>query len=619
MADLKKYLSPLLSGLRNPVICFYLIILLITWLEFFLFVQEVGGMGHKLVITAFKCFGDIAMIYIFYWFLPRRFKWITLIVQSLLSIFFVLNLWYFRFWGNMLSPLSYKLTGNLNSQLFESIVAVYAPIDLIFPLAIALSISSYFLLLFRAGRPKISKHTGRDILVPVSLTLVLYAVTICAHIVSSYRQDYDEYSDKLSRNAAWYLKDIFNFKDSDARLNKLKHSGMTVHFLMGTTQIVKDIATNGGHIKLSEKDCLDIESFIYSLQDKDTEYDNIFSSNREKNLILIIVESLNGYVIEKSINGQEITPTMNALIESEGTVSNINMREQIKGGCSNDGQLIINTGLLPVDNGVTSLLFGRSNIFPSLPRILSSHQPVAIFADMGDTWDQTETFESFGFKSIYSENNFKENAERIGNDGAMFEFSKSIIGDLHRPFLLEFLTISSHVPFTDNGVEIPAWLTNDKSLDQTERNYYAMIHYFDKQLALFIDYLKESDLWDNSILIVTSDHNHELALNTEEFEAIGKYKDAIPILFFATNTGVTRHLETHAAQVNVFPTILQIMDATPKTGYHGLGRSLLDPNLKSAVDSNGKVWGNADSVEIKRQHNAFRISELILRGNYFQK
>lgn len=62
---------------------------------------------------------------------------------------------------------------------------------------------------------------------------------------------------------------------------------------------------------------------------------------------------------------------MNALVNAENTVSALNIVPQVKEGCSNDGQLLTNTGLLPLDKGVSSMLFGDRNIYPSLPRILA--------------------------------------------------------------------------------------------------------------------------------------------------------------------------------------------------------------------------------------------------------
>ena len=67
-----------------------------------------------------------------------------------------------------------------------------------------------------------------------------------------------------------------------------------------------------------------------------------------KNLIVIQVESLESFVLGKSIDGLEITPTLNRLMTGGYTFSNI--YEQVKGGNSSDCDFLLMTGLLPIDS-----------------------------------------------------------------------------------------------------------------------------------------------------------------------------------------------------------------------------------------------------------------------------
>ena len=72
----------------------------------------------------------------------------------------------------------------------------------------------------------------------------------------------------------------------------------------------------------------------------------------------------------------------------------------MKDGFSNEGQLLTKNGLLPIDNGVSSMLFGDRNIYPSLPRILARKKPTVIFGDNGATWNQTSAYKGYGFEEI---------------------------------------------------------------------------------------------------------------------------------------------------------------------------------------------------------------------------
>ncbi len=76
-------------------------------------------------------------------------------------------------------------------------------------------------------------------------------------------------------------------------------------------------------------------------------------------------------------------------------------------------------------------------------------------------------------------------------------------------------------------------------------------------------------------------------------------------------------VDAPAGQVNVFPTILHILNRNNEP-YHGIDRSLLDPQLSSSVTQQGKTRGNASPSEISRQKRAYDIADSIQRGDYFQ-
>ena len=79
-----------------------------------------------------------------------------------------------------------------------------------------------------------------------------------------------------------------------------------------------------------------------------------FIVNKEtpQNLILIIVESLSSYPLNKSFAEMEITPNINRLIKNASFFSD-KMIDQTKYGISSDGQLIYMTGLIPFPNDAT--------------------------------------------------------------------------------------------------------------------------------------------------------------------------------------------------------------------------------------------------------------------------
>ena len=85
--------------------------------------------------------------------------------------------------------------------------------------------------------------------------------------------------------------------------------------------------------------------------------------------IIILAESLESWVLERTVEGQELTPRLNALLRDSQTIYAPHILSQVKGGRSIDAQLMINTGLLPIESGAYSLKYPHST-YPSLVRAL---------------------------------------------------------------------------------------------------------------------------------------------------------------------------------------------------------------------------------------------------------
>jgi phosphoglycerol transferase MdoB-like AlkP superfamily enzyme len=388
-----------------------------------------------------------------------------------------------------------------------------------------------------------------------------------------------------------------------------------MYFLEAVVEIGKDIVSRH-YIELNETDLRKISDFMADIPEIPGTPD--FSANKDKNVVIILVESFNSDVIFQKINGNEITPVMNALVNAENTVSALNIVPQVKEGCSNDGQLLTNTGLLPLDKGVSSMLFGDRNIYPSLPRILARKKPTVIFGDNGATWNQTGAYEGYGFEEILNIHDYEKAAEEKGRDAAMMDLGIEIISRLEEPFLLELVTFSMHVPFKEKAVPTEEWLKTD-SLEENERNYYNITHYFDRSLGDFINKLKSMNKYDDTVIFIVSDHSQGIAKNKKVFkDGDNNRQDFLPMAFIALNTGHTQKVDAPAGQVNVFPTILHILNRNNEP-YHGIDRSLLDPQLSSSVTQQGKTKGNATLSEISRQKRAYDIADSIQRGDYFRQ
>ena len=91
-------------------------------------------------------------------------------------------------------------------------------------------------------------------------------------------------------------------------------------FLEAVVEIGKDIVSRH-YIELNETDLRKISDFMADIPEIPGTPD--FSANKDKNVVIILVESFNSDVIFHKINGNEITPVMNALVNAENTVPGV--------------------------------------------------------------------------------------------------------------------------------------------------------------------------------------------------------------------------------------------------------------------------------------------------------
>ena len=533
----------------------------------------------------------------------------------LLSVFFIANVCYFRFWDNLLPPVALTMTGNINATLIDSGAGLFSPLDILYIILPGAATAAALMPSLRPSKSlsPIWKGAGAA----AAFFSMVLASALFLHSANSYRN-----AENLPRlSAGDYIRDV-NATVFNAS-NLYRRYGFTLYMAVSLRELSSILRFDR---RLDPEERLRILKFISGHADDrrhlpgdsvglfPARRDSIFAANRKRNLIVIIVESLNSEAIGMRVAGREVMPVLNGLSVAKGSVTALNVVPQIKDGSSGDGHLMTNTGLLPLRSGSASMLAGNDHIFPSLPRILH-RKATAVFADNGETWNQNGFFRNLGFDPVI---NSASPGRRMatGADGIMFEQALGAIDRMQIPFLLEMVTASMHVPFHEKGISQPDWITGAGLPDNTAA-YLSACNYFDTQLGLFIETLRRKGIYDNTVLVIVSDHTQKSALVENQGSP---HSPGSRMAFIAVNTGVTERIERTVGQIDIFPTILDIMGAgTPALGYRGLGGSIFSPRLDSAMAPDGSVEGNASSPLIPRQREAWEISDLILRGDYFRE
>ena len=325
----------------------------------------------------------------------------------------------------------------------------------------------------------------------------------------------------------------------------------------------------------------------------------------KENIILIIVESLLSFPTDLKINGIEITPTLNKLVE-KGAYYNNNMTSLIQLGESSDGQFTYLNGLIPKTKGVTIYDY-FNNTFVSLPKLLKKQKPGIecrmVIPTSSKTWRQDGVCIQYGFDKLYSRkeytlSNYKENWL---NDKLLFEYAASIDKNSKQPFFSLILTSSTHSPYT-KAVEdylIPFPDTYSEEL----KNYLSNVHYMDKYLGKYLNFLKENHLYHKSQIIKASDHSisNDWLKSKEE----DNVSFQIPLYIVNSPQKIDKTSDYVITQADLFPTLLDLGGIHSE--WRGVGNSLLCPDSILNTER-----------EKKRIIYREKISDIILDSDYFK-
>jgi phosphoglycerol transferase MdoB-like AlkP superfamily enzyme len=216
--------------------------------------------------------------------------------------------------------------------------------------------------------------------------------------------------------------------------------------------------------------------------------------NQPVNVILIILESFSNKVIEPLGGASDITPNFNKLAQ-EGIL----FKNFYATGNRSDKGIASLLASYPAIAGAYSILYFPEKMknLDYLSQYFTNNNYKTHFYYAGEIeFYNTKTLVLHSeYDHITWVNAFpdSEKQQNWGVPDALFY--KRIINDLKTfttPFFLVSYTISSHPPFDIPNIE--------------KQNYENAIIYSDKCLGDFVKKLKMSDFWDNTLLIITSDH-----------------------------------------------------------------------------------------------------------------
>ncbi|MDE6309369.1 MAG: LTA synthase family protein, partial [Muribaculaceae bacterium] len=358
---------------------------------------------------------------------------------------------------------------------------------------------------------------------------------------------------------------------------------------------------------ITDDERTEIEDYWAQQRLTNGDHGGTYAHNRGRNLIFIIIESLASDAVGMEVNGVQVTPNISKLIADDSTA--VVMRHvvaQVNHGRSSDGQFIYNTGLLPLRNNVVAKRFPAAN-YPSIAKALGYPSAFEVIGERYTFYNHSTTSLSYGYHKLLA----APTSQMIPDEEVFANFLGEI-KNAKTPFIAEMTTLETHDPYL-GGADSPSAIVADLTHDRRDLNYLDRVREFDQRLGHFIEQLKESGIYDQSVIVLAADHEpRKSCLSDDGFISSD-------IFFAALNTGAKGvEIDRTVGQVDVFPTILTIMGVSDYQ-YPGLGVSpLTDAVHHGAQDAFGEVYGDPDASTLQRIEQAWRLSEIMIEGRYFK-
>ncbi|WP_325169575.1 LTA synthase family protein [Bacillus sp. Au-Bac7] len=304
-----------------------------------------------------------------------------------------------------------------------------------------------------------------------------------------------------------------------------------------------------------------------------------FGKGKGMNVIYVHMESIQNFLINYEVNGEEATPFLNSLVEDENTLYFDNFFHQTAQGKTADAEFMIENSLYGLPQGSAFTTKGL-NTYQAAPGILGQlgYTSAVFHGNTGSFWNRDEIYKSFGYNQFYDSSAYDMNPDQLADYGLMdkpfFEQSLPYLSSMSQPFYTKFITVTNHYPFAMNQEEatIEPNNTGNKIVD----NYFQTARYADEAMEQFFADLKKNGLYDNSIIIMYGDHygiseNHNKAMEqvigkeVNSFESAGLQRTPLFIRVPGMEGGT---MHQYAGQIDLLPTLLHLLGEDTKDNIH---------------------------------------------------
>ena len=556
--------------------------------------------------------GKIAPILFFssFIFFSKKQYW-TIIIHTLIDVWCICNWIYFRANSLFLSVDAMLMVDNMNG-FWDSILTFLSWELFIFPLSTII----YCLILIHF---KLQKTTCRNWKLGFVFLVLFYGTTFLNNKLyerkfasrgltekqwCDFSKDYHIFSDfHLPHYNPYhpFAPIIYTIYAEDSNVTYLDFDKWMYEYVKFESIIhcfpaifIQYYLSQNNNIQINSEDDKTISSLIQPQK-------NHTDIQPKGNVVYILVESLESWTLDE-IDNFDYLPNIKKLLENEHILYCKKIKSQVKHGVSADGQMINLTGLLPISTGAACRIFANN----TYPNYVHFFKKSAIINPCPGIWNQPTMTKRYGFKDLIEKKEFGQ----YELDETVFEKTKQYVENSDSTFCVLAITATSHTPF-EYGKQHKKH--QPKDMPEIMSNYLNCLAYTDSCIGILLNTIFNSHLKENTTIVITGDHT--IFKESPDFDNMTEYaqsheisfqngKNHIPLIIYSPHIKQKTVLEKQYFQMDIYPTVLNLIGCE-NYYWHGLGINLLD----STSRENRKI----------NENEAFRLSNLIIRNNYFNQ
>ena len=546
----------------------YLLAVVMLWGKTYItqltqFDLEVEGPLQQFLLVLNPLSSAMLFLAVAFLFKGKRKYTALLIIYTLMTVLLYSNAVYYRFFSDFITLPTIFQTQNFG-DLGGSVLSLLNPTDFIYFLDVAL-------LAYIRFSKKVEKETTRTSYKQVLPTLAVALVVLFVN----YELAEADRPQLLSRG--------FD------RTYIVKYLGMYNYAIYDS---VETIEASSQRALADSSDVAEVLNFTRSNEaEPNPAY---FGVAEGKNVVYIHLESMQTFLMNYQLDGQEVTPFLNSLIQDDNTLYFDNVFHQTAQGKTSDAEFMLENSLYGLPQGSAFITKGQ-NTYQSAPAILKEkgYTSAVFHGNNGSFWNRNTIYKAFGYDyffdaSFYQTDNKKDMAEYGLLDKPFFQQSERMLEALPEPFYTKFITVANHFPYKmdQDLTTIGKATTGDASVD----NYFQTARYADEAIADFFAYLKETGVYENTIFVLYGDHygisdNHNDAMAQILGKEITPVENAklqrVPFMIHMPGLE-GGHKETYGGQVDILPTVLHLLGVETQN-YVQFGTDLLSEEHNEIV------------------------------------